>query len=199
MKTYSQFSIPGRILRACATPQGMSLVELYAAIGCGRSTARSRVIEMRDAGVLYSAGWRGALRYFSNPVHCEAWAAANAAEIAAVAAERALPAAERERAKRERAQAQRRAKVEQRKAEEAAEAARRQAVRMATANPASPWRRTRSRSLPPLPIPGANVPAHVRVQVIPHCVDQRFTFTPPPGWVGQITADWLARRQEGGK
>lgn len=28
-------------------------------------------------------------------------------------------------------------------------------------------------------------------------VDRRFTFTPPPGWVGEITKDWRARRLEG--
>lgn len=38
-------------------------------------------------------------------------------------------------------------------------------------------------------------PAHVQVQRIPHGVDIRFTFTPPPGWVGEITRDWMMDRR----
>jgi hypothetical protein len=33
-----------------------------------------------------------------------------------------------------------------------------------------------------------------KVTVCPSGTDQRFTFSPPPGWVGQITRDWRERR-----
>lgn len=39
-------------------------------------------------------------------------------------------------------------------------------------------------------------PDHVQVQRAPTPRDDRFTFTPPPGWKGQITQDWLNRRLE---
>jgi hypothetical protein len=39
----------------------------------------------------------------------------------------------------------------------------------------------------------ATNPRGVKVTVCPHGVDKRFSFEPPPGWVGQITQDWGAR------
>lgn len=42
----------------------------------------------------------------------------------------------------------------------------------------------------------AVIPPTVKVQVIPCLVASRFTFNPPPGWVGEITKDQRARRQE---
>lgn len=41
-------------------------------------------------------------------------------------------------------------------------------------------------------------PPGLKVTHCPHGVDTRFTFTPPPGWRGQITADWRERRTRGG-
>jgi len=38
------------------------------------------------------------------------------------------------------------------------------------------------------------IPPTVKVTVCPAGVDHRFTFTPPPGWVGQITRDWREPR-----
>lgn len=38
------------------------------------------------------------------------------------------------------------------------------------------------------------VPPGLQVTVCPHGVDNRFTFTPPKGWRGQITRDWRERR-----
>lgn len=40
----------------------------------------------------------------------------------------------------------------------------------------------------------AIIPETVKVTVCPSGRDQRFTFTPPPGWVGQITRDWRERK-----
>lgn len=34
----------------------------------------------------------------------------------------------------------------------------------------------------------------VKVTICPSGRDQRFTFVPPPGWVGEITRDWSERR-----
>jgi len=45
------------------------------------------------------------------------------------------------------------------------------------------------------PATPAVVPPGVRVQVCPSGRDQRYTFTPPPGWRGTITRDWIERRQ----
>lgn len=40
--------------------------------------------------------------------------------------------------------------------------------------------------------------APVPVTMCPSGSDARFTFIPPPGWVGEITRDWLARRASRG-
>lgn len=41
--------------------------------------------------------------------------------------------------------------------------------------------------------PGQTVERNgVKVTPCPCGIDQRFTFTPPPGWVGEITRDWMA-------
>lgn len=45
----------------------------------------------------------------------------------------------------------------------------------------------------------AIVPPGVKVTQCPHGVDSRFTFTPPPGWRGQITKDWRERRMREGR
>lgn len=42
----------------------------------------------------------------------------------------------------------------------------------------------------------AIVPQGLQVTVCPSGRDTRFTFTPPPGWRGQITHDWRARRAQ---
>lgn len=36
--------------------------------------------------------------------------------------------------------------------------------------------------------------AKPKVTVCPSSRDNRYTFTPPPGWRGVITTDWLDRR-----
>lgn len=48
------------------------------------------------------------------------------------------------------------------------------------------------------PAAPAICPPHVQVQKIQHGEDKRFSVETPKGWRGQITSDWLARRQEGG-
>ncbi len=40
--------------------------------------------------------------------------------------------------------------------------------------------------------PGQEVVHKGNVTICPSGIDQRFTFTPPPGWVGEITRDWMA-------
>lgn len=42
----------------------------------------------------------------------------------------------------------------------------------------------------------AIVPPGLEVTRCPSGQDTRFAFTPPAGWTGQITRDWLARRLE---
>lgn len=41
----------------------------------------------------------------------------------------------------------------------------------------------------------AIVPKSVKVTVCPVGLDHRFTFTPPPGWVGEFTREWQKRTQ----
>jgi hypothetical protein len=43
------------------------------------------------------------------------------------------------------------------------------------------------------------IPPHVKVQRLPSGKDERFSFTPPPGWRGAITQDWLNRRLQESK
>lgn len=38
-------------------------------------------------------------------------------------------------------------------------------------------------------------PAHVQVQRAPVCRDNRYTFTPPPGWKGELMQEWQQRRR----
>lgn len=40
----------------------------------------------------------------------------------------------------------------------------------------------------------AIIPPGVKKQVCPSGVDTRFTFTPPKGWVGEVSRHWLAER-----
>jgi hypothetical protein len=42
--------------------------------------------------------------------------------------------------------------------------------------------------------PGVQLHHGIKVTLCPAGKDQRYTFTPPPGWVGQITRDWRERR-----
>lgn len=39
------------------------------------------------------------------------------------------------------------------------------------------------------------IPAHVQIQRAPTPRDDRFTFTPPPGWKGELTREWEQRRR----
>ena len=40
-------------------------------------------------------------------------------------------------------------------------------------------------------------PDHVQVQRAPVCRDERFTFTPPPGWRGEFGREWERKRSGG--
>jgi len=163
-----------RILLACDTPNGLDSKEVSMATALGMQRVNAILRDLINAGKAYSAGKHNALRYFVSKEAADAYdLKAEQDDLERKAAKKlAQIAAKRERDKlhMQRIRATRKA--------------REQEARAAIAPP---------KPLLVTPPPVVEIVGGVKVtryQTPPNLFD----FTPPAGWRGQITHDWLDRR-----
>jgi len=184
-----------KILQCCATPAGMSQVEVRAATQGKPATIATVLPALLRAGQLHRAGTRKNYRYFTHRAHATAYADR-------------LPQHLEERArqrKEERRQYIRDRRAAKRQAQGLPPSRQYKAKQPKAAAPAKPRRSAkagRASTLGPKQagqsIAGATTvtwPAHVHVQRAPTPRDDRFAFVPPPGWRGDFIREWQQRRR----
>jgi hypothetical protein len=169
------------MIEACKTAKGLTRAEIAQLLG----RPANNVINIADLlvkeGRLHKSGVRRAYRYFTDKAHADAWALV--APEAFKAQLRATKEAER---------IARNAAYQRNKATKPTKKPKAHAAVAVPVAPALEQSRQKPEAKP------AKVvwPAHVAVQVIP-TPPSRFAFQPQEGWCGQITSDWMARRQQG--
>ena len=194
--------LTGRILAACGVAHGMSQREIREATGGSTSSVASLLCQLLATGRLHKAGPKMLQRYFARGADAAAWATVADDEIA-------LERQRREDAKQARRREDRAAERVQ-QPPKPVNVAKPKAVASPKPAPPAPkslstkrkdWSSLRPAEKPaPVTIAKPRieqkviVPPHVKVTVCPSGRDDRFTFTPPPGWRGAITTDWLDRR-----
>lgn len=188
------YGLTAKIIESCAVHNGRDIAELQEITGGKGSSIASLVGPMRAAGQLYRAGIAQHYRYFKHEADAQAF------ELIAPALH-----AEQRKAAAERKAAAFKALIEKRAEERASRPKRASKPREKAAEPAKPQRGTERRKsgivLPreanagPIAPKAVEIvwPEHVKVQVCPSGRDTRFTFEPPPGWVGQFEQDWRNR------
>lgn len=168
--------IKAKILALCSKPEGMSLKELRIAIDRQSRTTMSIAKPLLDRGDLHAAGITYFTRYFTHKEHAESFALIAQAEhekhLAMKLEERKAKWREKNKRDTERKRKEKKARKE----------------RAPTIRQSKPY-------VPPVHRPAQIIwPENVQVQRIPTPQDTRFTFTPPKGWKGEITRDWMDRR-----
>jgi predicted transcriptional regulator len=167
-----------RILELCVSPKGMSSVEISKAIGTGRFQINKHLKALTDAGKLHRAGICNFFRYFST---AEA-ASAYDAEI------------ERERMQKLKARREKEKNNAPLLSQRRSEQRKRRAELAKQAKAAMPIAEPKPMIKSPEPVIAWN--GNVKVVTIP-TPPGRFDFTPPEGWRGQLTHDWMDRRSQG--
>lgn len=192
-------SITDKILQACADPKGKCLSELIAVTGSSGNNLTNTALWLIAEKRLYKAGIVRHLRFFVHEAHAKAWDL----EAPVAYAEHKRKAAEKKRIyNNERARKEREAKAAMPKPPRPAPVLKAKPEPKVKAvpfkKPSSDKRShihiTNRAKEPEAPKAKKIVwPEHVKVQAIP-TPPPRFAFTPPPGWRGQITQDWMDRR-----
>jgi hypothetical protein len=167
-------TLTDKIIEACKVSAGLTRTELAVKVGTTPNKAMGVACYLLEQGRLHKSGTRRAYRFFTFKLDADAWALI--AEDAYVAQLRAN--------------------------KEATRLARNEARR--TGNPPGPAPKPKEAKVSPTVIRSTEAPKptkviwpeHVAVQVIP-TPPSRFAFQPKEGWSGQITADWMNRRQQG--
>ena len=163
-----------RVLLACDTPNGLDSKEVSMATHLGMQRVNVILHRLIDEGKAYSAGKHNALRYFVSKEAADAYNLKAeqddqdrkaAKKLAQIAQKR-----ERDKLHMQRIRATRKAREQEQKAAIA---------------PAKPLLVT-----PPPVIEIVDGVQFTRYQTPPNLFD----FTPPAGWRGAITSDWLDRR-----
>lgn len=174
-------SIKAVILKACSDPKGIALPDLSALIDRHSTCTLSIMYPLRKAGVIHKAGFQRYARYFTDAAAAQIYQAESERQRDAEAKQKAailapLPTDRVKKSKAEKAPKPAKAKKEP--------------VPITISSPkTASIKSTRDATV--------TWPAHVKVQKAPDFKDTRFTFDPPPGWKGQITADWMDRRLAG--
>lgn len=181
----NQTTTAHKILKACESAKGHTRAELAELLGKSGSQAVGIAEWLIENGRLHKSGVRRAYRYFTDKAHADAWA------LVAPEAFKAQLRATKEAERIARNAAYQRNKATKPTKKPKAQAA--VAVPVAPSAPALEQIRPKPEAKP------AKVvwPAHVSVQVIP-TPPSRFAFQPQEGWCGQITTDWMERRQQVG-
>ncbi|MDZ7892373.1 MAG: hypothetical protein U5L73_11525 [Rhodoferax sp.] len=172
-----------KILKVCESPNGHTRAELAELLGKSGSQAVGIAEWLIANGRLHKSGVRRAYRYFTDKAHADAWAL-----IAPEAFKAQL------RATKEAERIARNAAYQRNKATTHAKRPKEQAAVAVPVAPAAPSLE-QSRPKPEAKPAKVSWPAHVSIQVIP-TPPSRFAFQPREGWRGQITSDWMARRQQ---
>ena len=171
-----------QIVSLCTTTKGMTPLELHKATKANRGRVGKLITELINKGLLHRAGVPNLYRYFTS-------------SEAAIEHDLAM-----ERQKLEKLEAKRRARkvnseaikiARRERSRELAELARKAEGQARQATPIAP-----SKPLLVTPPPVVEIVQGVKVtryQTPPNLFD----FTPPPGWRGQITHDWMDRRLQG--
>jgi hypothetical protein len=186
-------TLTNRIVKACSGPRGLDLPEIQQQVEANASTVYAivRILIVKQAR-LHRAGSRKLFRYFAHEQHARNYSAAFEQE--------------RERVKA----AKVRRKLDKANAKSAAQ---RRSAGIAPRNgtgaqprpktktkhgPALTIGKSKAKAEAPLSIAHATTvtwPAHVQVQRAPTPRDDRFAFTPPPGWKGELASEWDQRRK----
>jgi hypothetical protein len=170
-----------RVIETCKVRGGLSVVEIAGKLEKNPSRMIVVVRNLTNEGRLFKAGSRKQPRYFADVEDSMAYAERYKKEVA-----------EREQKRR---QKKNKAGSATRKAKRAkkAKALGKPAKKLTDKKPVQIHITSKAKQ-PAAPVNAKIVwPEHVKVQAIP-TPPPRFAFTPPPGWRGQITHDWMDRR-----
>lgn len=178
-----------KVREMTARPQGVSLREAADAINRPLNVTSVYVVKLVKDGEAFKAGVHGEYRYFKDKALAEQHDAKAKAEHAIYMAE----AKKRKNAKRAEAERKRRAAIRQAKGLPPYDPTPK------PPKPKAPAKLRQTKDWTPQESVKATViwPENVKVHVLPTGRDTRFSFDPPPGWVGQISKDWLDRRHSG--
>lgn len=184
----------------CADPAGRTLKEVAAHIDRTTNGTLSVLFPALKDGRLHRAGIQPWSRYFSSEEDAEAFNKIAPDLLKAHKEEQRIKARTRDekywKAREEREKIKRRAAAAERAKNKPPKEPKPVKQKRATTvlNPSGIAPKTDAKKLHQQ----ATIiwPEHVQVQRAPTPRDDRFSFTPPPGWKGQITQDWMNRRLE---
>ena len=171
-------SIPDNIRALCRIDGGMTCAEIARRMARDYDNISTAIRRMVSAGTLFKTGKGKNFRYFSD--------AEKAAEAMAIADELHKQQREAARLKKQAA------RNEKRRAERERFAAKNAAVVKKKAEKQQFLIERKHVPLDKIDAKPENViwPDHVKVQVIPHGVDNRFTFEPPKYWRGDLVREF---------
>lgn len=182
-----------KIIDLCADEKGKTQPEIIALTGGKVPTINTMLPAMILKGQIHRAGTRKNYRYFTHQAHADAYTETLPqllADLAAIRKQRL------HKYRADRYAKQRAARPATPKAPPKPKKQRTQAARPRRTRKAHGPALSRGHKLPLDRLPETatvTCPAHVQVQRIPHGEDQRFRFTPPPGWCGEFMRDWKKR------
>ena len=179
-------STEAQIIALCQSPQGMRSREMAHLFDLTVNRVNNVVRILNAQSQLHRAGSPKYPRYFVSAEDAQRYEAAFQQEQAEREKQRRLHKQALKNEARKLARATKPAKEPKPKKEPKRAKALVECARSATKTVAAP-------SQKPVKV---IMPESVKVQVIP-TPPSRFHFEPPPGWRGQITQDWLERRQQG--
>ena len=183
----TELSKTAKIIEACKPDTGLTVGELGKAIGESNDFCNTIAHLLCRERRLFKAGLFKHTRYFVTEESAKAWHTQAHAERDKKQAE----------AKRKKMDARNKARRLQREKEGKALGKKPEPAKKPTDKKPVPIYITSKSKQPAAPVNAKVVwPEHVKVQAIP-TPPPRFAFTPPPGWRGQITHDWMDRRLQG--
>lgn len=185
-------SLTNRIVQACNAESGCAMADIIAATGGHPPSVNATVPLLIRRGVLHRVGTRMLMRYFARAEHAQAYV-----EVFKLEREKAALAKKQRRAayyaakRREAGQTPR-----ARTPKPPAQPKPRKAAKPKH-GPTITMRKAKPKAAGEVSIAHATTvtwPEHVQVQRAPVRHDERYTFTPPPGWRGELVRQWEERR-----
>jgi hypothetical protein len=193
-------TLTNRIIRACNVTRGLSLPEIYTKVGGDGPTACAIARLLVERGRLFRAGTRKLFRYFAQQAHAEAYEQVFKQERERIEEAKAIRKRQRQKATRK---AQRRAAglptpcTTNRAQTQPKKTSQPRRQGHAGHGPALTVSKRKAKAPALESVAHATTvtwPAHVQVQRTPTPTDDRYTFTPPPGWVGEFGREWRKNR-----
>lgn len=184
-------SLTNRIIQACAVPRGLDMPAIYAATQGSRATIGVMVPQLAGQGRLYRAGRRKMYRYFANAADALAYSQVFEQEFKAATAERIKRTRQRYEEKRAKA----RAPVKPKTSKPAKAKSGRKPKHGPTITVSTSKAKAKAEAQPSIAAATTvTYPKNYKKTVREMPEDTRFTFTPPPGWKGELMQDWQQRR-----